>query len=200
MVLADPSARQKRVGRWLQIAVHVGSLFPLALLVWDFFWDRLTANWVREITLRTGRYALVLLVLSLACTPLYVLFRFRPAQRMRRPLGLYAFLYAGLHLLVFVGLDYGFDFGLIAGEISQKRFIQVGLIAFLILLALAATSTKGWMKRLGKNWKRLHRLVYLAALLVVVHLIRAAKADIRVPLLLGALIGILLIARIPRTR
>ena len=198
MVLADHSARQRRVQHGLQIAVHVGALLPLALLFWDFLWDRLTANWVREITLRTGRYAVVLLVLSLACTPVYALFRFRPAQRMRRPLGLYAFFYALLHLLIFVALDYGFDLELIAGEISQKRFIQVGLAAFVILLALAVTSTKGWMKRLGKNWKRLHRLVYLAAGLVVAHFVLTAKADIRVPVVFGALLGILLLARIPR--
>ena len=200
MVLANRPARQKRAESWLRIAVHVGSLLPLVVLVWDFFLDRLTANWVREITLRSGRYALVLLVLSLACTPVAALFRFAAARRVRRPLGLYAFLYAALHLLVFVGLDYGFDLELVADEIGQRRFIQVGLAAFIILLVLAATSTKGWMRRLGKNWKRLHRLVYLAAALVIGHYVLTAKTDLRLPLLFGALIGTLFLARIPNPR
>jgi sulfoxide reductase heme-binding subunit YedZ len=187
----------KLKGRWLQVLTHVGALIPLALLVWGYTQNQLTANPIREITLRTGRVALVLLLLSLACTPATILFRFKPALKLRRPLGLYAFLYAGLHLLTFVGLDYGFDFSLIVPEVRQKRFVQVGMLAFLLLLPLAITSTRGWIKRLGKNWKRLHRLVYLAAVAVVIHFVWLAKGDIRRPLRYGAVLALLLLIRVP---
>jgi sulfoxide reductase heme-binding subunit YedZ len=186
--------------RWLQILTHAAALAPLALLAWDTAQDQLTANPIREVTLRTGKTALVLLVLSLASTPVHILFGFRPAIKLRRPLGLYAFLYAGLHGLTFVGLDFGFDVGLILEEILQRRFVQAGMVAFLLLLPLALTSTRGWMGRLGKNWRRLHRLVYLAALAAVVHFVWLAKGDIREPLLFGAAVALLLVARIPAVR
>ncbi|HUV89519.1 MAG TPA: protein-methionine-sulfoxide reductase heme-binding subunit MsrQ [Anaerolineae bacterium] len=188
---------QKLKAHWLQILTHVGALLPLAILAWDYAQNQLTANPIREITIRTGRSAIVLLLLSLACTPIYTLFGFAPVLRLRRPLGLYAFLYAGLHGLTFVGLDYGFDLVLIGQELLQKRFVQVGVLAFLILVPLAITSTRGWVARLGKNWKRLHRLVYLAALLAGVHFLWAVKANVRVPLLYGAVLAVLLVARIP---
>jgi len=188
---------QKLKAHWLQILTHVGALLPLAILAWDYAQNQLTANPIREITIRTGRSAIVLLLLSLACTPIYSLSGFQPVRRLRRPLGLYAFLYAGLHGLTFVGLDYGFDLALIGQELLQKRFVQVGVLAFLILVPLAITSTRGWVARLGKNWKRLHRLVYLAALLAGVHFLWAVKANVRVPLLYGAALAVLLIVRIP---
>jgi sulfoxide reductase heme-binding subunit YedZ len=191
---------EKLKARWLQILTHAAALTPLAVLVWDYALDQLTANPIREITLRTGKTALVLLVLSLACTPVYILFGFKQAIRLRRPLGLYAFLYAGLHGLTFVGLDFGFDLGLIVEEILQRRFVQAGMLAFLLLLPLAITSTRGWIRRLGRNWRRLHRLVYLVALLVVVHFVWLAKGDIREPLLYGALVALLLVVRIPAVR
>ncbi len=186
--------------RWLQVLTHAAALAPLALLVWDYAQDQLTANPIREVTLRTGKAALVLLVLSLACTPAHTLFGFRRAIKLRRPLGLYAFLYAGLHGLTFVGLDFGFDVGLILEEITERRFVQAGMVTFLLLLPLAVTSTRGWMGRLGKNWRRLHRLVYLAALAAVVHFVWLAKGDIREPLLYGAAVAVLLVARIPAVR
>ncbi len=186
----------------LQVLVHIGALLPLAWLTWQFSQDQLTANPIREIQLRTGKYALNLLVLSLACTPVYNIFGFKPALQLRRTLGLYAFMYSGLHLLNFIGLDYGFDFALIREDIADKPFALVGLAAFLILLPLAVTSTKGWVKRLGKNWQCLHRLLYLAGLLAVVHFIwlTKSKADLRVPLIYGGIIMLLLIVRIPIIR
>jgi sulfoxide reductase heme-binding subunit YedZ len=186
--------------RWLQILTHTAALAPLALLAWGYAQDQLTANPIREVTLRTGKAALVLLVLSLACTPAHTLFGFRPAIKLRRPLGLYAFLYTGLHGLTFVGLDFGFDVGLIVEEIGQRRFVQAGMLAFLLLLPLAVTSTRGWNRRLGKNWRRLHRLVYLAALAAVVHFVWLTKGDIREPLLYGAAVALLLVVRIPAVR
>jgi sulfoxide reductase heme-binding subunit YedZ len=185
---------------WLQISTHIGALVPLATLVWDYWQNQLSVNPIQEITLRTGKYALVLLVLSLACTPINSVFGFRPVLRLRRPLGLYAFMYVGLHLLTFVGLDYVFDWGLIREAIFEKRYALVGFAAFLTLLPLAVTSTKGWMRRLGKKWKRLHRGVYLAALLAVTHFIWLVKSDIREPLLYGVVVAVLLILRIAGVR
>ena len=148
---------------WLRILTHVAVLLPLAILIWDFNQGQLTANPIQEITLRTGRTTLILLVLSLACTPVNIIFGIRQVLPLRRTLGLYAFMYACLHFLTFVGLDYRFNFSLMLADISDKRFVLAGLAAFLSLLLLAVTSTKGWQKRLGKNWTRLHWLAYLAA-------------------------------------
>jgi sulfoxide reductase heme-binding subunit YedZ len=182
-----------------QLLVHIGALVPLLYLLWDYVTHRLSVNPIQDITLRTGKDALVLLVLSLACTPAQML-GFREVVKVRRALGLYAFLYVSLHLLAFVWLDYGLDLGLIYEAIFEKRYALVGFMAFLILLPLAVTSTKGWQKRLGKNWKRLHRCVYVAGGLAIVHYIWLVKSDIRQPLAYGAVVALLLLVRIPAVR
>ncbi len=179
-----------------QILTHVAALLPLALLAWDYWQGRLIIDPVKEITTRTGKTALILLMLSLAFTPINTIFGFKQMLRVRRVLGLYAFMYASLHFLTFVGLDYGFDFGFMAQDILDQRYVLVGFAAFLLLLPLAITSTKGWQKRLGKNWKRLHRLIYLAGILAIVHFTWLAK-DNREPLRYGAVVALLLIMRIP---
>ena len=190
--------------RWhftkFQLAVHLGSWIPLGLLVWDAFTGDLTANPIQAATFRTGKTALVLLLASLACTPLNSIFGFRRALKVRRPLGLYAFMYVVLHFLIFVGVDYLFDLTLIYEAIFEKRYALVGFAAFLLLLTLAATSTKGWMKRLGRGWTRLHRLVYLAVGLVIVHFVWLVKSDVREPLLFGAGVAALLALRLPAVR
>ena len=185
---------------WLRILTHIGALLPLLLLIWDGAYDRLTVNPIQELTSRTGTTALTLLVLSLACTPLNTLFGFKQALPLRRPLGLYAFTYVCLHLFTFVVLDYGLDVELIKQAIVEKRYVLVGSAAFLLLTPLALTSTRGAMRRLGKRWKLLHRLVYLAAPLAVVHFLWLVKADIREPLLYGAAVALLLLLRVPRIR
>jgi sulfoxide reductase heme-binding subunit YedZ len=182
--------------RWLQVVVHGGALALLAWTIWQYWQGLFLVDPVREITTRTGRTALILLVLSLACTPLSAIFGFKRALRVRRALGLYAFLYASLHFATFVGLDYGFDADLLAQAIFDQQYVLVGLAAGLILLALALTSTRGWQRRLGKNWKRLHRLAYLAAILAVVHLTWILK-DPRDPLRYVAVLALLLVLRIP---
>jgi sulfoxide reductase heme-binding subunit YedZ len=184
---------------WFRTAAHVAALAPLAFLIRDYTQNLFLVDPVREITTRTGRTALTLLLLSLACTPIYTLTGFKQAPRVRRALGVYAFLYAGLHLMTFVGLDYGFDWELLGPAILDQRYVIVGFSAFLILLALAITSTKGWQRRLKKNWKRLHKLVYLASVLVIVHFAWLVK-DIREPLRYGALVLVLLALRIPRLK
>ena len=183
-----------------QLLVHIGALVPLAVLLWDASTDNLTVNPIQAATLRTGKIALVLLVLTLACSPINMLTGFRPALKARRALGLYTFMYAAIHFYIFVGLDYVFDPELLKEAIFEKRFALVGFGAFMILLALAVTSFKWWQKKLGRNWKRLHRLVYLAGLLVIIHYVWLVKSDIRVPLAYGALVGVLLIMRIPRLK
>lgn len=185
---------------WLRLLAHVLALLPFVLLVWDYTQNQLTVNPIQEITQRTGTYALALLVVSLACTPLNTLFGLRQVLPMRRPLGLYAFFYATLHFLTFAVLDYGLDLALLQEAIFQKRYALVGFAAFLILLPLAITSTKGWMRRLGKNWKRLHRAVYVAGVLVILHYLWAVKSITLEPLLYAAAVGALLMLRLPQVR
>ena len=181
----------------LRILVHISVLLPLAILAWDFFQGRLTANPIQEITLRTGKYTLILLLLSLACTPLNTLFGLKWVLRLRRSLGLYAFMYASFHFLNFVGVDYRFDFLLLGEDIAEKLYVLAGFAAFISLLLLALTSTQGWKRRLGKSWKHLHWLAYVAIALAVTHFAWQVKADFREPLMYGAIVALLLIVRIP---
>ena len=184
---------------WLRIVAHIGALLPLVILAWGYSQGRFSIDPVRQITSRTGKTALNLLVLSLACTPISTIFGFRRILRVRRALGLYAFAYVGLHFLIFVGWDYGFEIGLLVPAVFQQPFVLAGFAALLILLPLALTSTQGWRRRLGKYWRRLHQLFYLAGVLAVVHLLWLSK-DPRVPLRYAAIVALLLIVRIPHVR
>ena len=186
--------------RTQKLITHLGALAPLAILVWDYLHNDLTFNPIQEITFRTGRYALTLLILSLAVTPVATLTGQRKLLPLRRLLGLYAFFYAVLHFLTFVGLDYGFDPVLLREALFEKRYALVGFIAFVLLMSLAATSSRAMMKRLGKNWKRLHRLVYAAGLLAIIHFVWLVKSDIRRPLLYGAVLVAFLLLRWPPLR
>jgi sulfoxide reductase heme-binding subunit YedZ len=185
---------------WLRVLVHIGALVPLAVTVWYAFTGRLTANPIQDVTFRTGKTALILLLLSLLCTPLNTLFGLKQLLPLRRPLGLYAFFYVCIHLFIFAVLDYGLDWELIQQTIAEKRYVLVGFAAFLLLVPLALTSTKGWMRRLGQRWKSLHQLVYLAALLVIVHFVWLVKGDISEPLSYGALLAVLLLVRLAPVR
>lgn len=173
---------------------------PLAWLIFDAATGRLSVNPIQDIEQRTGKYALILLTASLWCTPANILTGWTPVTRWRRPLGLYAFGYAALHFLTFVGLDYAFNLRFLWADVAGKRYIFVGLAALLILIPLALTSTTGWQKRLGKAWRKLHRWVYLVGALVVIHYVWAVKSDIRQPLLWGAVIGLGLLIRLPAAR
>jgi sulfoxide reductase heme-binding subunit YedZ len=184
---------------WTHV-VHPAALTPLALLIWDALSGGLTVNPIQDLTQRTGYTAVILLILSLGCTPLSTVTGWKRMIALRRPLGLYGFLYAILHMLIFVALDFGLNLTLIIQEIAEKRYILVGTLALLILALLALTSTKGWQRRLGRNWKRLHRMAYLAAPLALVHYAWAQKSDIRQPLLLGAAVALLLVLRLPPLR
>jgi len=191
----------------LQLFTHLAAWVPLGILIFDFFTDNLTANPIQAAQQRTGNVALVLLILSLACTPANMLLRQPQLLRLRRTLGLYGYLYAAIHLLLFAGIDYGFNFKLIWLDAGEKRYILVGAAAFLLLSLLALTSFDAWKVRLGKNWKRLHRLVYLIDLLVVLHFGWVVKGDflrlqgdVLRPLLAGMAVIALLILRIPAVR
>ncbi len=184
---------------WLQALAHATGLLPLAWLIWDHLHGAFIVDPVREITTRTGRTALVLLVLSLACTPIHTLLGLKSVLRVRRGLGLYAFLYVALHFLTFAGLDYRFQWDLLGPAIFDQLYVLPGFAAGLILLVLAITSARGWQKRLGRNWKRLHRLVYLAGILAIVHFLWLVK-DTGEPLRYGAIVALLLILRVPRVR
>lgn len=183
-----------------QLFVHLAALAPLAALIVAALTDNLTVNPIQEATLRTGKAAMVLLTASLACTPANTALGFRQAVKVRRALGLYAFLYAIIHFSIFIGLDYGFDLRLVGLELAEKRYILVGAAALLILLPLAVTSTKGWQRRLGQTWKKLHRWVYLAGVLVIFHYAWVQKSDIREPIVWGAILGVLLLLRAPAIR
>ncbi|MEZ5318688.1 MAG: protein-methionine-sulfoxide reductase heme-binding subunit MsrQ [Vicinamibacterales bacterium] len=174
--------------RFFKPVVFVACLAPGVLLLWDVYEGDLGVDPVKTLLHETGETALAILLLSLTVTPIRRLFRVTKVQLVRRMLGLWAFFYALVHLsmyLVFDQLCYSLatcDFETIWKDILLRRFIFVGQLAFVILLALALTSTKGWQRRLGRNWTRLHRLVYVAAGAGVVHFIWIQKADISEPL------------------
>jgi sulfoxide reductase heme-binding subunit YedZ len=183
-----------------QWIVHTGSWIPLAVLIWDYVHDNLTANPIQAVEQRTGQIALTWLLFSLAVTPLHMLTGINGLIKTRRPLGLFAFFYAVVHFSTFFFWDYGANLTFIWLDVHSKLYIFVGLAALLILIPLAITSTRGMMKRMGKRWKRLHQLIYPAAGLVIAHYIWSVKADIRLPLAYGAVLVLMLALRIPPVR
>jgi methionine sulfoxide reductase heme-binding subunit len=190
-----------------QIAIHVCGWFPLLITLYQALTGNLTANPIQAVEQRLGRVALYFLIASLACTPIVTLTGWREPIKRRRALGLYAFMYASLHFMVFAGVDYGLDLPQLAKLTSEKPFILLGLTAGLILLALAVTSFKWWMRQMGKGWQNLHRTIYLGGVIVVIHFAMARKTniatlsgDIIQPLLIGILLAALLLLRIPMIR
>jgi sulfoxide reductase heme-binding subunit YedZ len=195
-----------RIAR-LQLAAHLAAWVPLGLLALDALRGNLTANPIQYVTQHLGRDAILLLTAALAVSPLVTLTGVRSLQKLARPLGLYAFFYAALHLLSYVGVDYGFSLDLLVPDVSGKSYIWLGLVAFAILLGLAVTSFRWWMRRLRKGWKRLHRLVYLAGGLAVLHYGLAVKGDlfrlqgdVVKPVVYGLIVLFLLGLRIPPLR
>lgn len=176
----------------LRLALHLLAALPLAWLVAAAVLDRLGADPVAELTHETGQWALRMLLLSLALTPLRRLTRWAGWIRYRRLAGLWAFAYASLHLSVYLILDLGDYWRQIIEEVLKRPYITVGATAWLLLLPLAATSTQWAMRRLGRRWQALHRLVYLAAVLAVVHFIWLVKADLGEPLIYATVLAILL--------
>ena len=182
------------------VVFHLALLLPLILILGDIVLGNLSADPVKEIIARTGKDAMIILLISLAATPVFIVTGFKPARKARKALGLYAFLYTAIHVAVYAGADFGWDWQLIWLDILDRNAAKAGLAAFAILLALAVTSTKGWQRRLKKNWVRLHKLVYASGVLVMLHYIWVQKVDIREPLLWTALLFLLLSVRIPPIR
>ena len=190
-----------RVDRWLKPIAFAAALSPLLWLAGRAVRGDLGADPVAEVLNRLGLYALVLLLCSLACTPLQLVLGWKWPLRVRRMLGLFAFFYASLHLSTYLGVDQFFDFRAIGKDIAKRRFVTVGFAAWCALLPLAITSTQGWVKRLGfRRWKRLHRLAYVAAALGVVHFLWRFKTAPLEPLIAGAVLGVLLAARLIRRK
>ncbi len=191
----------------IQWLTHILCWLPLVSLVLAYLTGNLTINPIQAATQRSGDFAIILLLISLSMTPLHVLFNLPQLLKLRRPLGLYAFFYATLHMLTYTGWDYQFDFPQIYASIAEKPYMIIGLLALSLLTPLAVTSHRWWQKRLGKTWKRLHQLVYLAAVLAVVHLAMAVKGDflrlqgdIWKPLAAMSVLVLLMIVRLPPLR
>jgi sulfoxide reductase heme-binding subunit YedZ len=182
--------------RILKAAAFILAALPAAVLAVDALRGNLAADPIEDITHRTGWWAITLLMVTLAVTPIRRFTGWNQIVQMRRMLGLFAFFYVALHLLTYVVLDLFFAFDILLEDVMERPYITVGFAAFLILLALAMTSTRGWIRRLGRRWQRLHRLVYVAALLGVIHFYWQVKADTREPLLYAGILALLLAARL----
>ncbi len=189
--------------RWrlAQTAVVAVALVPAALIVADFLRDALGANPIEEITHRTGDWAIRLLIGALAVTPLRRLTGWNAVIRFRRTLGLLAFTYATLHFLTYAILDQGLFLqsgvlGYVAEDVAKRPYITVGFTAFVLLIPLAVTSTKGWIRRLGRRWTALHRLAYVAAALAVLHYLWLVKGDQVTPVWYAAALVLVLALRV----
>jgi sulfoxide reductase heme-binding subunit YedZ len=191
----------------LQVAMHLYAWSALVFILVDLITGNLSANPIQELEQRTGRHAITLLMLCIACTPLNTLFKWSELLKRRRALGLYAFMYAVIHVIIFFNLDYGLAWSLILQTIFEKPYIVVGLIAILMMTLLAMTSFDVWKKRMGKNWKRLHQTIYYIVPLALLHYAWGKKGDffalqgeIIRPLIYTVIAVILLIMRIPPVR
>jgi methionine sulfoxide reductase heme-binding subunit len=197
------TTRDVRVRRSIQAVLWVPALILAAFVLTG----NLTVNPIQAATQRTGQIAIVLLALSFACSPVKLFIPWHFLSFLRKTFGLYAFYYAVIHVILFAVVDNGLNFHLLINAVTTKPFIIIGSIVFLILLAMAVTSNKPAKARLGKNWKRLHRLVYIAAPLAGIHFAWALKGDlfhlsgnIFWPAVYLVIVTILLVLRIPAIR
>jgi sulfoxide reductase heme-binding subunit YedZ len=181
----------------IKAPVFVLCLCPLFALGWQALHNGLGANPIEYITHFTGDWTLQFLVITLAITPLRKLLGWPSLIRFRRMLGLFAFFYGSLHFLTYIWLDKFFDLPEIWKDVIKRPFITAGFLAFVSMVPLAITSTKGWIRRLGgARWQMLHRLVYVSAVAGVVHYYWLVKSDVRLPLAYAAALGVLLLYRI----
>ncbi len=183
--------------RLTKIAIFLAALIPLERLLWKAFHDGLGANPIEVITHSTGGWTLVLVLTTLSITPLRQVTRQYWLIGVRRVIGLFAFFYGTLHFLTYIWLDKFFDVHEMLKDIGKRRFITVGFSAFVLMIPLALTSTAWSIRRLGgKRWQRLHRLIYLTAILAVIHYFWLVKADHRKPIAYGVVLSILLLYRV----
>lgn len=190
-----PPARRRRTA--VKAAIWVAASAPAVWLAWRAAQGGLGANPIEEVLHKTGWWGLVLLTTTLAITPVRRLAGWQRIVRYRRLVGLFAFFYLTLHFSTYLVLDQWFAWSYILEDVAERPFITVGFAAWLLLSVLAVTSTRGWIRRLGAKWQRLHRLIYLACTLGVLHFFWKVKADTREPLIFAAVVGILLLARLP---
>lgn len=192
------AAVSRRKGeRWIapaKVAVFVAAWYPLSRLVFFGLTERLGADPIRFITWSTGLWTLVFLCITLAVTPLRKLSGINALQRFRRMLGLYAFFYATLHFITYIWFDKWFDLAEVVKDIGKRPFITVGFAAFVLLIALAATSPRAAVRKLGRRWQTLHRAVYAIGVLAILHFwwMKAGKHDFALPKLYGAIMIALL--------
>jgi sulfoxide reductase heme-binding subunit YedZ len=179
--------------RFAKLVLFVNSLVPLALMLWDVWRKNVGANPLEFVTRTTGMLTLVFLFLTLGVSPLRRILGLNWLIKFRRMLGLFAFFYGCLHLLTYIAFDRVFRFTTIPHDIATRRFIAVGMAAFFLMLPLAITSTDAMIKRLGgKRWAFLHRAVYAAVILGVLHFYMLVKSDIRLPMTFAFLLAVLL--------
>ena len=185
------------VSKWTKVLVFLFCLSPFAYLPWRAYHGDLTANPVEFVQHFTGDWTLRFLLFTLAITPLRKLLGLPDLIRFRRMLGLFAFFYVCLHFLTYIWPDQNFNLAGMWKDVAKRPFITVGFIGFVLLIPLALTSTKGWIRRLGgKRWQALHRLIYVSALCGVVHYYWLVKSDHRLPLMYGAFLALLLLYRL----
>ena len=180
----------------LKRVTFAAALVPAAALVANAFRGDLTANPIEYITHFTGDWAVYFLVITLAVTPLRRITGWNELIKFRRMLGLFAFFYALLHFSTYLVLDHFFDFAAIGKDILKRPYVTAGFIGFVVMIPLAVTSTAGMIRRLGKRWQQLHRLVYVAAIAGVIHFYWLVKADISRPAQYGAVLALLLSYRL----
>jgi sulfoxide reductase heme-binding subunit YedZ len=182
--------------KFLKVAVFLAALLPLGLLVWKGFHDGLGANPIEVITHSTGDWTMRFLLITLAITPLRRITGWQGWIRFRRMLGLFAFFYGCLHLTTWVWLDKFFNLHDMADDLMKRRFIFMGMTGLLLMLPLAITSTRGWIRRLGKRWQTLHRLIYFSAIAGVIHYAWLVKADETKPIQYAVILAVLLGIRV----
>jgi sulfoxide reductase heme-binding subunit YedZ len=172
------------------------SLIPLSVIVWDALNGQLGSKPIEAISQRTGNWSLLFLLMTLSITPLKKLFAWSHLVRYRKLLGLTAFFYASLHISTYLVLDHAFNLSEILSDIAKRPYIALGLLAFLLTIPLAITSTSAMKKRLGKQWKTLHQLIYPVGLLGIVHYLWLVKKDFTQPLLYASLFLFLMAVRV----
>lgn len=182
--------------RALKVALWAAGLYPLARLIWRGFTGDLGANPIEELLHRTGDAAIIFVFASLAFTPIRRFTGWNPIIQGRRLIGLFAFFYVSLHFFVWIAVDQTLDWEFIIEDIAERPFVTVGFVAWLLLIPLAVTSTRGWIRRLGKRWRRLHQLVYVTASLGAIHFYWNAKADTFLPWVAIGVLAALFAARI----
>lgn len=177
---------------WLKRAAFLACLIPFGQLAYNALTDNLGVNPIEAITRFTGSWALILLLATLAVTPLRRLSGWNALIKYRRMLGLFAFFYAMLHFLTYLVLDHFFDFRAVVGDIVKRPYVTAGFVSLVLMIPLALTSSASMIRRMGKRWQQLHRLVYIAAAAAVLHFYWLVKADIRRPAQYGAVLALLL--------